>query len=104
MKKQICTSKVSAIEAQLQIENIYDREQKTMFGQEYLEMAFFLISAIFAVLWFVNVKNGNAVALFGQYCVYAAAIVTGYLLHRYLVKHLNFLWEMKKAYIGMLNQ
>lgn len=104
MKKELFIPKVSATEAQLQIENIYDREQKTMLGQEYLEMLFFLILTIFAVLWFVNVKNSNAVALFGQYCVYAAAIVMGYLLHRYLEKYLNFLWEMKKAYIGMLNQ
>lgn len=90
---------LSSAEVEAKINEICEKEQKTVLGQEYLEMAFFLVWAAFAVIFFINVKAANVVALFSQFCVYAVILVAGYFWHRHLERHLKLLWEQKKSII-----
>lgn len=82
-----------------QIDEICNREQKTVLAQEYLFMAFFLISVVFVIFLIINIKSGNAEMLVGQCCAYAISLFVGYFWYQHLERRLKLLWEQKKSII-----
>ena len=85
------------------IDQIENQQSNARNQKNYLQIAFFLVSILFAWLYVhflvgEDIDNGKTIGakIMILYIIYAAILLAGYLLYKRLGWHLDQLWEKKK--------